>query len=844
MARKRSKSPSTIHHSSLVDEVSLATGEAARLHELIRAELLRDGPAALSQLQAQGQQWMQDLGVTFSLHRGQTGTEHVVPFDPYPRIISADEWDFLQRAVRQRLTIWNAFLKDIYRTQEVLRADIIPYHWVYDDINYHRGGVEVPVTNDVYAHVAAFDLVRASDGHWVVTRDTLSFTTGSVYAVQARNVLQMISPALLENASLEAVDEYPTQLLEHLRRHAPVAASEPRVALFSPGPTDDAYFEHSSLARQMGVPLLQSGDLTVLNSRVYFKTIGGLEPIDVLYRRLDARAMDPLEFGGDSQAGVAGLMNCVRKGTVTIVNALGSGLADNRAIATAMPRLSKFYLNEPLLLPTCERYVLEDPDQREVVRQDLARYLIMPLHCRSSGKSWTCDQLSPSEQNVLWDHVTASAGAFVAEPQLPLNLLPCVTPDGLAMRHVGLRLFALGGDQGTVTTSALTRYSSQPNNRVISSGLGGGIKDTWVLKDKNAEPDELPIVVRSGQRRLRLGSRAADSLYWMGRYTERGENITRALQVLQLETLASHSSSAPTEREPLFESLALLTGRKSRFYFRPNLPGRQSLAQFVLADAENPSSVAKCIENCRANARQIREAFPPELWMVINRLHRLFARADRSHRGRSDELTLRQALELEEELLNQFDSLTGAVDKDMVYGDNRHFWSLGVHVERALNTIAVLRPVLIRRPDPRTGELRRNEDHLDAMLGMLASRYAYRSLYQSRPSPQYVARLLLQDDMVPRSVLRCLQQIKLSLDAVAPDTNRSDNGDATTPLRLCGQLLGGVEFADLEPFFQTGNGHRPPRLRNWLDNMANQLIELSVLIGDHFLHHQAFNILR
>jgi uncharacterized alpha-E superfamily protein len=405
-------------------------------------------------------------------------------------------------------------------------------------------------------------------------------------------------------------------------------------------------------------------------------------------------------------------------------------------------------------------------------------------------------------------------------------------------------LFALGGEPAALAPCALTRYATLPNSRIISSGLSGGIKDTWVLQAQNADFDEPPIVVRSGQRRLRLGSRAADSLYWMGRYCERAENITRALQVLQLDSLSSHSHGTPTEREPLFESLALLTGRPSRFFLRPRLPGRQSLARLVLLDPANDSSVRQYVHNCRQNARHIREAFPPELWMIITRLHRLFAGTERGGRGQPDDFNLRQAIALEDELLNQFDALSGAVDKDMVYGDNRSFWSLGVQVERAMNTIAVLRPVLIRRPDPRTGELKRNEDHLDGLLGMLASRYAYRSLYQSRPTPEYVGRLLLQDELVPRSVLRCLRHLRSLLEAVAPDSDRAGEGDLTTPLRLCGQLLGAVEYAELDRYFRASPTGRAPRLRAWLDEIAAKLSQLSVLIGDHFLHHQAFNILR
>ncbi len=838
----------TIHNPTtlpdVVDETLLATGEAARLYRWLKDELLRDGPTVLTQLQRQGQQWMKDLGVTFSLHQKVADPDHVVTFDPFPRVIGQEEWTQLQKGVTQRLAIWNAFLKDIHGTQEILRAGIVPYHWVYDDPNYHRGAVEVTVPEEIYAHVAAFDLVRQTDGGWVVFRDMLSYTTGAIYAVQARNALQQIAPALLEGARLWDVDDYPTRLLEHLRRFAPTSAPEPRVALFSPGDSNYAYYEHSSLARQMGVPLLQGGDLTVLNSRLYFKTVGGLEPVDVLYRRLDEAQMDPLEFGGGSQIGVAGLMNCVRKGTVAVVNALGAGLGDNRAIASLMPQLARFYLNEPLLLPTCERFPLEDADQRAHVKQHLQDFIIAPLYSRSPTQGWACDQLSEEELDALWARVIEAPGTFVAEPRLPFNLLPTVTSDGLGMRHAGLRVFARGGEPDGVSPCALTRFARQKNSRAISSGLDGGIKDTWVLQSADETDGERPIIIRSGQRRSRLGSRSADSLYWIGRYSERAETITRVLQVVQTEFLSRHSSETSADRRPLLEAMARLGGHRERFYLNARLPRGLMLEQHVLLSSNNASSVSQCVELCRVNARRIRENIPPEIWMVINRLVRLFEGAEQRNEAGGGGLELRQAVALEESLLNQFDALTGAVQKNMVHGDSRHFWNLGVQLERMIDTIAVLRPVLIRRPDPRTGELRRNEDHLDALLGMLASRYAYRSLYQSRPTPEYVARLLLQDELVPRSVLRCLRELRVSLDAVTAGSPSSGTDGVGAPVRLCGQLLGRVEYTDLKQFFAPVNGHKPPRLHRWLDELTASLAELSGMIGDHYLHHQAFNILR
>lgn len=822
-------------------EVALAGGRAAAAYARLRNELLGPGPARLGRIAAQSRRLMRDLGVTFNLYRDEPARENILPFDPFPRVIDAETWDFLSRGLAQRVRIWNELFRDLYDSQEVLKSGIVPFELVYDDPHYQRNAVGLKVPEDTFVHVAAFDLARDEEGRWVVIEDYVGNTTGVTYALSARNVLSQAAPDLLETADLRPVHTYPTELLEHLRRFAH-GAPEPRVVLLSPGIYNSAYYEHSSLARQMGVPLVRGSDLIVLNSRCYLKTIGGLEPIDVIYRRLDESFIDPVAFRGDSQLGVPGLMTCVRKGTVTIANAAGTGLGDNRALASYLPRLARFYARETLLLPTVERRLCFDPDQRELVLGDLRDYVVQHVSERSANSVWDAAGLDEVELERLRERIERNPGQFVGEPRLPLTFLPAITDDALAPRHAGLRCFVFGGRQPRVFPLALTRYAPAARSRTISSGLGGGIKDTWILRGEAEAPAvEAPIIVASPQRRLRLGSRIADSLFWMGRYKARAENTTRILRVLQQVQLENPALQRAQAWVPLWEALARATGHSTNFFKTSPLQRQQSVSQYILLDRKNPASVLNNVARLRENARVTRESVPPEVWAVINRLWQTLDTAP----PLNDDHGLPQIQDLQQRVLDEIDTLSGCAAKNMLRDDAWHFWTLGRHVERALTATLVTRQVLLKRADEATAASAA-DTNFDALLRMLACQYAYRSLFQTRPTPQNVVSLVLQDAALPRSVLHCLEAIRDSLERVnGPETRRRD---APSPLRTCAQLSGEVEFTDLNSLFSpTGDPTdqtKPLFLDAWLEDLAARLLRLATEISDHHLYHQAFNILR
>ena len=812
-----------------LDETTLAGGGAAEAYLKIRrriADLDEDG---LDTLTDRGRGIMHELGVTFALYDDEDAGDWIVPFDAFPRVIDPETWSQLSQGVIQRLGVWNEFFRDIYDSQESLKASVIPFELVYDDPGYQRNAMGLAVPEDTFVHVAAFDLARDARGRWVVIEDYVGNVTGVTYGLQARAVLSQTAPELLEAASIAPVQTYPTELLEHLRGFAR-GVQEPRVVLLSPGAYNSAHYEHSWLARQMGIPLVRGGDLIVLNSRCYLKTIGGLEPIDVIYRRLDDAYIDPVAFRQDSSLGVPGLMTCVRKGTVTIANAIGTGLGDNRAIAALLPRLSRFYGRGSLLLPTIERRICRDPDQLELVESQPESWMFQHVNERSNRLVWHPKDMAPRERATFLQELRANPDRYVAEPYLPLTTLPSASA-GLEPRHAGLRLFVFGGRKPRVFPLALTRFATERDSRTISSGLGGGIRDTWIIRDPEAEaPVPRGPANRFSapfQRRLRLGSRTADGLYWMGRYKARAEQATRTLHVLRRLQFEAAGRDHPELGTPLWSALTRSKGSASN---------EAASMKSVLFDANNADSVISCARWLRDNARGTRESIPPEVWTVIHRLHLLCTEAVEA--GVPEDPARLQ--EFEQQFLDTVDMLTGTATKNMLHDDAWHFWSLGQNVERALTTALLTRRVLLR-PDGELADEKVADRNLDALLRILSCQYAYRSLYQARPTAPNVAALVLQDPALPRSVLGCLEEIRSSLAFVGGSDRHAA---AASPARSVAKLSGTVEFADLPALFTPPSTDTPPPLAAWLDTLAAHLGSLSTEISDHYLHHQAFNILR
>lgn len=421
-------------------------------------------------------------GVTFTVYSSGEGIEKIFPFDIIPRIITGAEWSFIESGIRQRLRALNLFLKDIYSTQFILKDGIIPFEMVYSCPHYIREMQNVNVPHDIYVHIAGIDLIRDHDGTFYVLEDNLRTPSGVSYMIENREITKRIFPDLIPQNNVLPVTQYPNILHKNLISLSPRQTSEPNVVLLTPGMYNSAYFEHTTLARLMGVELVEGRDLVVENQRVYMKTTSGLQQVDVIYRRVDDDFLDPLVFNPESTLGVSGILSAYRKGNVAIVNAPGNGVADDKATYMYVPEMIRYYLNEEPLLKNVPTYHLIKNDEREHVFANIHTMVIKKTN--ESGGYGMLMGHAASEREIedYKKEVLKDPRQFIAQPTISLSSAPCYINGKIQPRRVDLRPFALCGPDGIeIVPGGLTRVALREGSLVVNSSQGGGSKDTWVL---------------------------------------------------------------------------------------------------------------------------------------------------------------------------------------------------------------------------------------------------------------------------------------------------------------------------------------------------------------------------
>ncbi|MCU0420861.1 MAG: circularly permuted type 2 ATP-grasp protein [Cyclobacteriaceae bacterium] len=421
-------------------------------------------------------------GVTFTVYNSGEGIEKIFPFDIIPRIITASEWAHIERGIRQRIKALNIFLDDVYHNRFIIKDGVLPASLVYSCPNYLREMVNVPVPHGIYTHIAGIDLIRDSDGSFYVLEDNLRTPSGVSYMLENRNMTYRIFPGLLPKSNVRSVKDYPDLLLKNLMALSPRQNTEPTVVLLTPGIYNSAYFEHTTLARLMGIELVEGRDLVVDNAKVFMKTTAGLKQIDVIYRRVDDEFIDPLVFNPDSILGVSGLYYAFRKGHVAIVNAPGNGVADDKAVYPYVPDMIRYYLNEEPILKTVPTYALDNPDHFNTVFDQIHRMVIKKTN-ESGGYGMLMGNAATDEQIATYrEEVKKNPRQFIAQPIITLSSVPCFLDGMMKPRHVDLRPFALYGPQGIeIVPGGLTRVALREGSLVVNSSQGGGSKDTWVL---------------------------------------------------------------------------------------------------------------------------------------------------------------------------------------------------------------------------------------------------------------------------------------------------------------------------------------------------------------------------
>ena len=420
-------------------------------------------------------------GITFTVYGRDEGTERIFPNDLLPRIITASEWETIERGLTQRITALNLFLRDIYHEGHSLKAGVVPSDIVYSCRHFRRQMREFKVPKNIYITVVGSDLVRLPDGSFAVLEDNLRVPSGVSYMLTSRTVMKRVFPELFRMAGVRSIDHYSETLLATLRALAPEDRSEPNIVLLTPGVFNSAYFEHAFLARQMGIELVEGRDLAVHDNIVYMRTTAGLRRVDVIYRRVDDDFIDPLAFRPDSSLGVAGLFNAYRSGNVTLANALGTGVADDKAVYAYVPGIIRYFLGEEPILSNVQTFVCSDPAQRQHVLSRLDQYVV-----KAVGESGVYGMLigpcsTAEEREDFRGRILADPRNYIAQPTLALSRAPCFLDGRVEPRHVDLRPYVLYGDQVRIVPGGLTRVALKKGSLVVNSSQGGGSKDTWVL---------------------------------------------------------------------------------------------------------------------------------------------------------------------------------------------------------------------------------------------------------------------------------------------------------------------------------------------------------------------------
>jgi uncharacterized circularly permuted ATP-grasp superfamily protein len=421
-------------------------------------------------------------GITFTVYSSGEGIEKIFPFDIIPRIIENKEWKQIEIGIKQRLKALNIFLKDIYHQQFIIKDGIIPAPLIYSCPNFLREMVNVNVPFDIYTHIAGVDLIRDRDGSFYVLEDNLRTPSGVSYMLENRSITYRIFPDLLPKNNVRSVKNYPDLLFKNLLSIGSRLSSDPTVVLLTPGIYNSAYFEHTTLARLMGIELVEGRDLVVDNHFVYMKTTKGLKKVDVIYRRVDDEFLDPLVFKPDSALGVPGIFYAYRKGNVAIVNAMGNGVADDKAVYSYVPDMIRYYLNEEPILKTVPTYQLSNEDNRRVVFENMEKMVIKKTN-ESGGYGMLIGNCATEQEMETFKKVISQDPRnFIAQPIISLSSTPCYINGVLQPRRVDLRPFALCGPDGVdIVPGGLTRVALREGSLVVNSSQGGGSKDTWVL---------------------------------------------------------------------------------------------------------------------------------------------------------------------------------------------------------------------------------------------------------------------------------------------------------------------------------------------------------------------------
>lgn len=465
------------------DEMLDARGEVRPHYQAFSQWLSQQSADAMAARQIEADLSFRRVGITFSVAGDEAGTERLIPFDLIPRIIPADEWQRLDAGLKQRVRALNLFIHDIYHGHDIVRAGVVPAEQVFLNAQYRPEMQDVDVAEDIYCHIAGVDIVRAGAGEFYVLEDNLRVPSGVSYMLENRKMSMRLMSEAFGRVNVRPVAHYPDLLLDNLREVAPRSTDDPTVVVLTPGMYNSAYFEHAFLAQQMGVELVEGQDLFVEQNNVYMRTTRGPRRVDVIYRRVDDDFLDPLSFRADSALGVPGLLSVYRAGRVTLANAIGTGIADDKSTYQYVPDMIRFYLQEEPILANVPTWRCSRPDELSHVLGHMHELVVKEVHGAGGYGMLVGPSSTRAQVEAFKERVRSRPANYIAQPTLALSTVPTYVESGVAPRHVDLRPYVLCGKEIRTVPGGLCRVALIEGSLVVNSSQGGGTKDTWVLGD-------------------------------------------------------------------------------------------------------------------------------------------------------------------------------------------------------------------------------------------------------------------------------------------------------------------------------------------------------------------------
>ncbi len=807
------------------DEV-LGSAKELRPHWLPLSESLTAiGNQGLTRRWREGQRLIHDNGITYNVYSDPESTSRPWPLDPLPLMMDPAEWKTIEAAVIQRAMLFNSILADLYGPQRLLREKMLPAELVFPNPAFLRPCWGIQPPDGMFLHMYAADLARSPDGQWWVLADRTQSPSGAGYALENRLVSTRVLPDVFRASHIRRLANFFQSYREALQRLVPANRENPRIVLLTPGPYNETYFEHAFLARYLGYTLVEGGDLTVRDNRVFLKTLGGLLPVDVIVRRQDDQFCDPLELRGDSMLGVPALVQAVRSGNVAIANALGSGLAESPAYAAFLPGLSRLLLNEELKIPTVATWWCGQEKPLQYVLDHLGDLVVKPTFPGTRGDPIFGAALSGKEREALLDQVRAEPGRYVAQERVALSTVPVWEDGPLHPRHMVVRVYAVpSGGSYTVMPGGLTRVSTSLDSMVVSIQRGGGSKDTWVLGEGPEPPFTLlrpathPLDV--SRATFDLSSRVADNLFWLGRYTERVEaavRITRAILSRFFQEEDATRAAGLSAGLEILASLGYIDGEK------PSVAEHEVLA--MVYDPAASNGLVANIHQVRRVAWLLRDRISVDAWLILNQLDQQFSTPQQP----SEEFRVSAAQDRLNHAIITLSAFGGLVMESMTRGDGWRFLDIGRRLERAIQMVELLRNGLPKEAFGGVGVL-------EAILEMADSSITYRSRYLTSVQVDLVLDLLLVDEANPRSIAFQLARLREHIGEL-PNSKTSIRRPAEE--RMAISLLNTVQLIDVREMTRSGGRAAAEAREGLLGKLMADLTVLSETLTRAYFSHAA-----